>query len=279
MPTLELSPGNSLAYDLIEPDAGRHTFVCFNALSGDKDMWLTTVGDALRAAGHGLLIHNLRGQSGSAISGTNSQDNQVTVASITDDAMALLDHVRPVRPIHVGLSIGGLFSLNCHLRGGAGHADGIALINTLRKQTTRLDWINDAVVRAVETGGFQLMKDLYFPLLMNLEWQTANRQQFLAPLAKGEAYQPAEPSDPTVMLMKSGSTADWAVDYEAITVPVLSISGLQDRVFYDAADVDELCRRLPRCERLDMPDAGHMVPLERPDALAKALLAFAERLN
>jgi hypothetical protein len=45
MPQLDLSPGNTLSYELIEPAGNGFTFVFFNALSGDKSMWKSTVGD------------------------------------------------------------------------------------------------------------------------------------------------------------------------------------------------------------------------------------------
>jgi len=270
MPTLELAPGNTLNYELIEAKDGGATFVFFNALSGDKEMWRAAVGEALQASGHGMLLYNLRGQAGSA-----TTQEMIDTASIIEDAQALLNHVKPHRAIHVGLSIGGLFSLRTHLSGGSGRADGIVLINTLRKDSPRLSWINDAVVRAAETGGFDLMKDLYSPLLMNVEWQAENRSGFL----NDQPYTPCPPDDRALMLLKSGATADWQINYEAIDIPVLSISGLQDRVFYNAQDVIELSARMPQCECLDMADAGHMIPVERPAKLADALIEFAKRTN
>lgn len=266
MPTFELSAGNTLAYDYTPPSAHGSTFVFFNALSGDKAMWTASVGDTIQAAGHGMLLYNLRGQAESA-----TTQRAITVAEIVEDVQALLAHVKPERPIHVGLSIGGLFALQAHLAGGHGRAERLVLINTLRKASARLDWVNDAVVRAAETGGFQLMKDLYSPLLMNTDWQADNRAQFLG----DAAYAPADKNDPALTLLKSGATADWTVNYEAIDVPVLVISGLQDRVFFEADDVIELAARLPHSVRLDMANAGHMIPVERPARLAQALVDFA----
>ncbi len=51
--------------------------------------------------------------------------------------------------------------------------------------------------------------------------------------------------------------------------------GLQDRVFFDAQVVAQLCARLPKVTRLDWEDAGHLLPLEKPQALAHALVNFA----
>ncbi len=270
MPVLPLSPGNSLAYDHAPPADGGVTFVCFNALTGDKSMWTAGVGPALQRHGHGLLAFNLRGQADSAFT-----FDSVSEATIVSDALALLAHVRPARPVHVGLSIGGLFALKAHLAGGAGAAQGLVLINTLRKAGVRLDWLNEGLVRAARIGGLALLRDLFVPLLFNEAWLARNRGDFL----RDAPYTPVPERDGAYMLLKSGATADWDVPYEAIDVPVLNVTGLQDRVFLNYADVDELYARLPKAERVDMADAGHMIPAERPDELAGALLRFAAKLT
>jgi len=72
--------------------------------------------------------------------------------------------------------------------------------------------------------------------------------------------------------------ADWNVPWERLDLPTLVVSGLQDRVFFDAGDVAELAARLPRGRRLDLPEAGHMLPVEVPEALAEALTGFAREI-
>jgi 3-oxoadipate enol-lactonase len=271
MPTIEVSPGNSFAYEHIEPTApSGKTFLCFNALSGDRSMWTQTIGPALQDAGHGLLIWNFRGQADTQYSFTETNETL-----IVDDAMALFEAVKPVRPVHVGLSIGGLFAIRAHERGGAGRADAIVLLNTLRKSGPRLDWVNDAVARTAEVGGLDLMRDLFMPLLMNQEWQAQNRANFL----KAPNYSPADQTDGAMLLLKSGGSANWDVNYEAIDVPVLSVTGLQDRVFRDPDDIDDLSARIPKLTRVDLPNAGHMIPVERPKELSDAILNFASAID
>ena len=266
MATLTLSPGNTLAYEHVPPATNGKTFVCFNALSGDMTMWPTAIGDALRQEGHGWLIYNMRGQAGSSYTISAFDEAQIVA-----DACALLDHVKPANPVHVGLSIGGLFALRTHLTGGSAAGRGFVLINTLRKASPRLDWINDAVVRVAETGGMELLKDLYSPLLMNEEWQQANRAAFL----HDGGYKPCASDDPGLLLLKAGPSANWDVPYEQISEPTLIVSGLQDRVFYHAEHVNELARRLPRVEFREFANAGHMIPVERPNELADAIVTFA----
>jgi len=271
MSQLELSPGNSLCYEHTPPSrTGGLTFVCFNALTGDKAMWTGGIGPALLAAGHGLLTYNLRGQRGSDFT-----PGEFSVEQIVDDACALMELTAPERPVYVGLSIGGLFGLEAHLRGGVARARGLVLINTLRVENARLEWINDAVVRAAETGGLDLLRDLFAPLLFNVEWQARNRKDFL----KDGPYRPLSKNDGAYLLLAAGSTANWDQPYEKIDVPVLSVTGLQDRVFYDGHAVNQLSARIPDITRIEMNNAGHMIPAERPAELTEAILVFAAGLE
>ena len=57
------------------------------------------------------------------------------------------------------------------------------------------------------------------------------------------------------------------------------LSGLQERVLYDAADVAALAPRLPDAELADLPDIGHLVALERPQVVVDACLALVGRLG
>lgn len=267
---LELSPGNTIAYEHRAPrDPGGVTYVYFNALTGDRSVWESAVDPDLEAAGHGMLTFNYRGQPGSEFNSTSFDES-----SIVEDAAALLAHVEPTSPVLVGLSIGGLFAAKVHLSlDDARAARGLVFINTLRRDGPRLQWINDALVRAAEVGGLALLRDLYAPLLFNEAWQQDNRSNFL----KTDGYTPLGPGEGDYLLLKSGSTADWSLPLEDIRVPVLNITGLQDHVFFDANDVEMLFNRLPDAERLDLPDAGHLVPAERPKDLAMALAGFADR--
>jgi 3-oxoadipate enol-lactonase len=270
MPELRLGPRDSILYEYTEPNkTSGCTFVFFNALTGDIGGWEDVIGSMVREKGHGTLLYNMRGQSRSLFSKGLNLDADL----IVEDASRLLGQVKPVRPIFVGLSIGGLFAIRACLAGA--NALGIVLVNTLRRNGPRLQWIGDALVRAAEAGGLDLFRDLYLPLLMNEDWQATNRVNFLRP----EPYEPmALDSGRYKLLAEAGRSADWEVPYESLQLPVLVVTGLQDRVFLDLNVVDELFARLPDARRVDMDDAGHLIPMERPQALAGALLDFAREL-
>ena len=271
MANLDLGKQDALYYEYAAPQTdGGYTFVFFNALTGDTSTWEAIIGPRLRAAGHGTLAYNMRGQTDSPF----SPDLELNTDLIVDDAVRLLKEVMPLRSILVGLSIGGLFAARAWLKGAK--AIGLVLINTLRRDGPRLQWIGDALVRAVEVGGLALFKDLFMPLLVNEKWLADNRTHFLKP---DPAYEPIDPkSGAYKLLAEAGRTADWDLPYENLDLPTLVITGLQDHVFLDRDDVERLCSRLPRARRIDMRDAGHLIPAEQPEALAEALLIFAKEL-
>jgi pimeloyl-ACP methyl ester carboxylesterase len=271
MSEYKIGANDSLFYEHHQPEnETTFTYVFFNALTGDTTNWEAVIGPILRRAGHGTLAYNMRGQANSPF----SPDTVLDMDLIVDDAVRLLSAVEPVRPIFVGLSIGGLFAARTWLKGAA--ASGLVLINTLRKDGARLKWIGDALVRAVEVGGLEMFRDLFLPLLVNEEWLASNRDAFLK---DGMTYDPLKPdSGHYKLLAEAGRTSDWNLPYEKLDLPVLVITGLQDHVFLERAVVDELANRLPKSIRSDMPNAGHLIPAEQPQALADVLLSVAKEV-
>lgn len=270
MPQFEISPTDSLYYEYIPPrGAEGSTFVFFNALTGDVGMWTASIVPALREVGHGALLFNMRGQANSPF----SPELELTDKLIAADSVALIKAVSPTRPVYVGLSIGGLFAARAHLAGAP--ADALIFINTLRKDGPRVQWLGEAMVRCVEVGGLELMRDIFSPLLFDEKWLAANRKDFLG----DSPYVPLPRESGTYKLLAGGPGADWDLPYEQLTMPVLVLSGLQDHVFYKADVVAGLTARMPNATRVDVADAGHLLPVEKPEAVTEALLEFTGRIG
>lgn len=271
MSRFQLGPQNGLYYAYQPPADDQHgTFVFFNALTSDTAAWETAIGPILRSAGHGTLAYNMRGQVDSPF----SPQLELGEKLIVEDAVNLIMQVKPVRPIFVGLSIGGLFASRAWLKGA--DAAGLVLINTLRRDGPRLRWISDALVRAVTVGGLTLFRDLYLPLLMNENWLQENRPNFLI---SNPQYTSLDPdSGHFKLLSEAGRKSDWDLPYERLKLPTLVITGLQDHVFFEKDVVDELFSSLPNGQRVDMPDAGHLIPAEQPGELAQLLISFAKEI-
>ena len=267
---MALSPHNGLSYKYIAPNsADGFTFVCFNSLTGDRTMWETGIGAKFINQGHGLLTWNMRGQANSPFSnGEIHEDN------IVADAIRLLKKVEPQNPVFIGLSVGGLYAAKVHLGKESYPCLGLVLINTLREIGPRLSWINKSLVRLVETGGLDLLRDVYSPLLFGEKWQAQNRENFL----KSYSYTPIKKNDGAWHLLKAGENTMWNVNWETINVPVFNITGLQDQIFRNDKVIAEMLTQFQNIKSIEYKDAGHMIPVEIPEQLAKDILKFIERL-
>jgi 3-oxoadipate enol-lactonase len=272
MSVLEFDSDNSIFYTYNAPTSESGvTFVFINALTGDYGMWEGEIGETLRAAGHGTLSFNFRGQAQSPI----GADVKIDADQMTADSARILEHVRPPRVVLVGLSIGGLFAIQAWLN-GLDNVDvvGNVFVNTLRRDGQRLQWINDGMMRCVEVGGLDLMRDLFMPLITNEEFQETVRENFLT----DKGYTALTPADNDYNLLAAGGTANWDLPYEKIDMPVLVLTGQQDRLFYVEQDVVDRTARMPNATRIDMANASHMLPAERPAQFSKALVDFAAGL-
>jgi 3-oxoadipate enol-lactonase len=270
MPVHDLGPGDGLYFEHVSPSADDGlTFVFFNALTGDAASWEPAIAAPLRERGHGSLLWNYRGQAHSPF----NPGRPIEAAEIVADATELLTARAPARPVYVGLSIGGLFAADAHIAGVP--CAGLVLINTLRKPGPRLEWMNEAVYRCALVGGGELIRDLYMPLLAGPAWLAANRQNFL----KDQRYTSLDPETGTAKLLAASNTANWDIPYKRLDMPVVVVSGLHDRVFFDAADVAELAARMPRAERIDIADVGHLISMERPEDVVDACLRLVEEVT
>ena len=173
----------------------------------------------------------------------------------------------------VGLSIGGLYAAKAVLAGMP--AAGLVLLNTLREIGPRIAWVNDALGHLAARGGARLFLDAMFPLLVGPETAAARRGEFLS----DAPYEPLDPAHGHANLMRNASATDWGIDYAALDLPVLVVTGLEDRVFLDREVVDRLAATLPDARREDWEGVGHLIPMEAPDRLAESLARFGAGLG
>lgn len=128
-------------------------------MGATTDVWEGELAPMFRAAGYGALSFDYRGQ-GKTRYGV---DAVLEPEEIIGDVIATLAHQAPVRPVLVGLSIGGLFGAHAVLQGAA--VAGIVFINTLRKQSSQVEWINTLEARLIAMGGMPLVMDVLRPVV------------------------------------------------------------------------------------------------------------------
>lgn len=271
MAVLEIDSMNGLYYEYDQPSrAAAPTFTFINPITGDCSLWQALIGPALREAGFGTLVYNFRGQANSPF----SPDLALTDAIIVEDYKRLVNALSIEKPIAVGLSIGGLYAARASISGL--DLAGLVLINTLRSMSPRIEWMNKLCVRLMQHGGASLLRDAVSHVVVG---QATQAQMLNDIFDNAPEYTPIAEESGMFNLVTHMAETSWEIDYSRINAPVLVTTGYQDHVFYDPATVDKLFATIPNAQRLDMPQAGHMIPAERPKDLIIALLGFGLQIE
>lgn len=266
---IELDADNAIHTIHYAPGDKGQTFVFLNSMGASTDAWEGQIAPLLRARGYGTLSFDYRGQGKTRFGPTATLEP----AEIIGDIVTTLDRLNPVRPILVGLSIGGLFGAHAVLRGA--QAEGIVLINTLRKANAQVEWINTLEARLIAMGGMPLVLDVLRPILSSVDQLEKLRPTHLPT----EGYTPWPADHPRRRLAEGVNKADWNLPYEQLTLPTLVMTGMHDRLFRIQPDVDGIVARLPDATVVTYPDGGHSLQAEFPERFVADIASFADRLR
>ena len=269
MSILKIDDKNEIYYEYIEPKSKGCTFVFVNALTGNTDAWNGEIGNKLTEQGNGYLAYNFRGQEKSKFDETLILDTDLIVS----DLCLLLESLKPDNVVLVGLSIGGLYATLALQKGI--NSLGIILINTLRKNSLRLEWINQTMVNVARYGGTSLLMDFNMPVIASPQLLEKMKPNALNP----DNYKPLDENSGIFKLMQGSLTADWNLDWSNIKVPTLIMTGHYDKVFRNPDDIDELAGLIENAERLELADCGHLIPIEKPDIFANYINDFVKKLR
>ena len=269
MSYFKIDENNEIYYEYEPPKGNGYTFVFVNALTGNTTAWNGEIGKNVLSEGNGYLAYNFRGQINSKFDLNIDLDTEI----IVQDLMKLIDHINPQKIVLVGLSIGGLYASMAVERGI--QTEGLILINTLRKPTDRLNWINNAMVNAAKIGGPALIMDMGMPVIASPEFLKKMEDKALDP----ENYKPLNEDEGIFKLMKGSLTANWSFDWSAIKVPTLVMTGHFDKMFRIPEDVESLSKKISNVHRIEIPECGHLIPLENPNLFSEHINKFVKQFD
>ena len=269
MPFLKINNTNKVYYEYTESKDNGCTFVFVNALTGSTTTWNGEIGNKIVTQGNGYLTYNFRGQENSEFDKKIDLDTDV----IVNDLCLLIKKLKLTNIILVGLSIGGLYAtlaLEKNIK-----ILGLVLINTLRKNNLRLNWINETMVNVARYGGISLLMDFNMPVIASPSFLEKMKPNALNP----KNYKGLDENSGIFKLMKGSLTANWDIDWSSIDVPVLLMTGHYDKVYRIPNDIDEIANSIKNVERIELPDCGHLIPIEKPIVFVEHIIQFAKKLS
>lgn len=220
-----------------------------------------------------LVVPDQRGFGGSG--------DQVTasISELADDAVALLDTIHVTEPAVVcGVSMGGYVAQHVAAR-YPDRVRGLVLVDTkLEADTDEARCARADLAERVGRVGQTILADAMIPKLLATSSEgraRADRGEMIDLLHQMITSQPV----PTIQaaLAALGNRPDMTDAMRHVKAPTLLVVGAEDAItppscMHSAAAV------IPNARVLEVPFAGHLVPLERPEIFNGALLEFLRGL-
>lgn len=266
---LRLETGAELPVVHHRPSGGRSTFLFVNSSGATAAAWEAGIAPLLRAGGWGTLSVDLRGQGESRY----PEGSTFETEEIVRDLELVLEELEVDDCIPVGLSVGGLRAAELALlRPGA--TPGLVLINVLREKGPLIEWLCELETRLMAIGGAQLVHDAFRPTTVSPE----RLGQIRATHLRDGPYVPMAMDHPRRRLAEGAKRADWGFDWSRLTMPVLVMTGMHDRLFRVQKHVDAILATMPNAREVPFDNEGHALHTENPGRVAQVLTDFAETI-
>ena len=235
----------------------------------DHTMWLELT--ELLAASFRTIVPDLRGFGNSSVT-----PHRVSMEQYADDLQRLLTALDCRGPVtFCGLSMGGYIAWQFQKRFPE-------LVGSLVLCDTRAAGDSDEIMRArlimaarVEREGTGFIPAALLPKLFSES--TCDRRQDLIENARQVVLRNS-PQGIAAAQRGMARRTDVTERLSGIDVPALLLCGVDD-VISPPAEMRAMAARMPRAELVEIPDAGHMAPVENPQAVAAALRSFLEQVS
>lgn len=228
----------------------------------DRTMWCYQVSEL---DGWMHIAPDLRGAGASDVPGGG-----YTMREYADDLVAVLDAVGAPRAVCCGLSMGGyvLFEL---LRRHPERVLGLILCDTKAEaDSAEAKRGRDELAGVARADGMTAVASRLLPKLLGRSTRDAN------PLLVREVQEMVlrSPVNGVVgALAAMRDRADAVALLPEIRVPTLAVCGAEDE-FTPPSVMRPMADRIPEARYVEIAAAGHMAPLERPEAVNRAIAEF-----
>ncbi|MEP7356299.1 MAG: alpha/beta fold hydrolase [Anaerolineales bacterium] len=259
-------PGLVLAYD----SAGSgQTLLLLHGYPLSRRLWRPQL-EYLTDAAH-VIAPDLRGHGDS-----DAREGPYTMDQLADDAVALLDSLGLSQPAVVaGLSMGGYVALALCRRHPSRVAGLILAATKAGADSPEAQANREKSAALAREKGVEAIADSMLPKMFAPATYTANPGL----VAEARAMMAATPLNGVVgdllgMKVRPDSTALLA----QITIPVLVIHGQEDQLI-PAREAEATHAGLPNARLALVPNAGHLLNLEQPEAFNAEVRTFLQSLS
>jgi YbgC/YbaW family acyl-CoA thioester hydrolase len=233
----------------------------------DRTMWRHLIATL---TGWRRIAPDLRGMGLSDV-----PENSYTIAEYADDLAELLAVLDVDEAVVCGLSMGGYIAFEL-LRRHPGKVTGLVLVSTRAEPDDALGKKSrDDMIRMVEEGGPEAIVDRMLPRLLAPSSLTT-MPQVVEHVRTMIAGNPGRGVIGALEAMRDRPDATSLLN--DINVPTLVVAGREDQLI-PVAQSKKLADAIPGAQFTQIPDAGHIPPMEQPVAISRVVREFLEAIT
>ncbi|MBM82583.1 MAG: alpha/beta hydrolase [Planctomycetaceae bacterium] len=254
---------NGTTLSVVDEGEG-HPVLLVHGFPLSHSMWSAQI--EVLSAKYRVIAPDLRG-----FGQNESAAGKLTMEQFADDLAAILDELQIEQPVtYCGLSMGGYIFWDFWRR----HADRLnsVILCDTRAVADEEDKVRNRhkMAASVLNHGPEACARIMLPGLFA-------EQTDRSIVASLEAVILATPPESIAAALGGmAERADSAELQSKIDVPTLIIVGEHDKIS-TASEMRSMADEIPDCDFLEVPGAGHMVPMEKPELVNEAILAFLNR--
>lgn len=232
----------------------------------DHLMWQNQV-EFLKENYH-CVLYDVRGLGNSIVG-----DGQYTMEFFVDDLFAIIKDLNLTKPVLCGLSMGGYISLRA-LERAQETFSAVILADTRADADDNAAKLKRAAnINTINTEGLVKFCDMFVTNCFAEETPKEQESVFLNTLYRTHKQNPTGVKGCILAIMSRTDTTSFLPD---IRIPALVIAGSFDKLT-PPVYMRSMHEKIPGSEFAIVPRAGHMTPIENPDAFNDLIGGFLKR--
>jgi len=252
-----------LTMNVIESGSGPAVLL-IHGLGWDHSLWNPTI--ERFASRYRMIAADTRGHGK-----TDKPDGAYDMEMFARDYAALADTLGLKRVCVIGLSQGGMVAQKLALIKPE-LVSALVLVSTSCKSAPSLRDNMEARIVALDEAGPEAAARIAAESIFSPAWRSANP----AELARFYEWRSAMPIAPLNAATRALYDFNLSGDLPRIAVPTSVIAGRED-VLTKPEGMEEIAALIPGAQYRLIPNSGHMIPVEQPEALTEPLAEFLEK--
>lgn len=234
----------------------------------DHTMWQAQVDEFSK--NYMCVSYDLRG-----LGESPAGDGQFTMESFVDDLEMILDELKLSKPILCGLSMGGYISLRA-LERAEERFSATILCDTRSEADNNEGKLKRSVgIKRINKEGLASFAKDFITNCFGDDFKQNKKEELRKIIEKSSGFNPVGVKGCLLaMLSRSDTTASLG----KINIPAMLICGELDALTPPLV-MKDMFHKINKAEFVEVPNAGHMTPIENPQMVNKAIKDFLVKNN